>query len=143
MTGTESLLCSMLDCGVLDLSILDDVGYDLGEICEDLISEKIRPTLNLITGEIFRKGRDALTEKLRWKLEEMAHERDGYDRGSEDYEMMQEQIDELDSCDPEVDVDWFFNCLDTHVYFLNNEDVYRKYLADEISDIESDMGFSF
>ena len=32
MTGTESLLCSILDCGVLDLSILDDVGYDLGEI---------------------------------------------------------------------------------------------------------------
>ena len=59
MTGTESLLCSVLDCGILDLSILDDVGYDLGEIYDELIAEGIRPTLNLITGEIFEKGKDA------------------------------------------------------------------------------------
>lgn len=143
MTGAESLLCSILDCGVLDLSILDDVGYDLEEIVENLRSNGIRPSLDIITGEIFRKGRDALAEKLREKLEKMACERDGCDEGSDKYEMMQEQIDELESCDPEEDVDWFCNCLDTHVYFLNNEDVYRKYLADEISDIESDMGFSF
>lgn len=143
MTGTESLLCSVLDCGILDLSILDDVGYDLGEIYDELIAEGIRPTLNLITGEIFEKGKDALSDRLRDKLEEMACERDEYDGGSEEYKMMQEQIDELDSCDPEEDVDWFCNCLDTHVYFLNNEDIYRKYLADEISEIESDMGFSF
>lgn len=55
----------------------------------------------------------------------------------------QDMIDELESCDPEEDVEWFCNCLDTSVWFRSNEDIYRKYLEDEISDIEDNMGFEF
>ena len=55
----------------------------------------------------------------------------------------QEQIDELECCDPEEDVEWFCNCLDTSIWFRDNEEIYRKYLEDEISDIEENMGFEF
>lgn len=143
MTGTESLLCCLLGCGTLDLDILDDVGYDLGEIVEDLQSNGIKPTLNAITDKIFLKGQQTLSEKLQEKLDEMAQERDGYDGDSEEYEGLQEKIDELESCDPDEDVDWFCNYLDTSIWFTDNEEIYRKYLSDEISEIEDDMGFDF
>lgn len=52
-------------------------------------------------------------------------------------------IDELECCDPEEDVEWFCNCLDTSIWFKDNEEIYRKYLEDEISDIEENMGFEF
>lgn len=32
MSSLDSLLFVLLDCGSLDISILDDVGYDLGDI---------------------------------------------------------------------------------------------------------------
>lgn len=143
MKGVESLLCSLLDCGYLDLDILDDVGYDLGEIADDLMERGIKPTLNAITEEIFYKGQQSLSEKLQEKLEEMAQERDKYDGDSEEYDTLQEQIDELECCDPYIDVDWFCNCLDTSIWFSGNEEIYRKYLVDEIEEIESNMGFSF
>lgn len=143
MTGAESLLCSLLDCGTLDLAILDDVGYDLGEIAEELQDEGIKPTLNAITGEIFRKGQEELSEKLEEKIDELESERDEYDEDSDEYEELQEQIDELECCDPERDVDWFCNCLDTSIWFSQNEEIYRKYLKDEISEIEDNMGFEF
>lgn len=143
MTGAESLLCSLLDCGTLDLTILDDVGYDLGEIAEELQDEGIKPTLNAITGEIFRKGQEELLEKLEEKIDELESERDEYDEDSDEYEELQEQIDELECCDPERDIDWFCNCLDTSIWFFQNEEIYRKYLEDEISEIEDNMGFEF
>ena len=71
MTGAESLLCSLLECGTCDLSILDDVGYDLGEIAEDLQSSGIKPTLNAITDEIFTKGQRELKEALDDKISEL------------------------------------------------------------------------
>ncbi len=143
MTGTESLLCCLLDCGTLDLGILDDVGYDIGEIAEDLQDNGIKPTLNAITGEIFYKGQQALIEKLEEKIGELESERDDYDEDSEEYETLQEQIDELECCDPERDIEWFCNCLDTSIWFSDNEEIYRKYLADEIKEVENDMGFEF
>lgn len=143
MTGAESLLCSLLECGTCDLSILDDVGYDLGEIAEDLQSRDIKPTLNAITEEIFRNGQRELKIELDDKISELENERDDCEEDSEEYENLQEQIDELECCDPEEDVSWFCNCLDTSVYFVNNEEIYRKYLEDEISDIEENMGFEF
>ncbi len=33
---------ALLECGSLDLQILDDVGYDLGEIVEELQAEGIK-----------------------------------------------------------------------------------------------------
>lgn len=74
ITNTEILLCSFLECGTLDLSILDDVEYDLGEIVEDLQAEGIKPTLNVITSKIFYKGQDELREKLSEKILELEEE---------------------------------------------------------------------
>lgn len=145
MSNTDSLLMSLLECGSCDLSILDDVGYDLGEIADDLIREGVKPTLNAITGEIFRKGQSELTEKVRDVIEDTRRDmEEAEDEGDADeYEKLKEKLEALESLNPEEDIDWFCNCLDTSIWFAENEDIYREHLADEISDVEDNMGFSF
>ena len=56
MSALDGLLFVLLDCGSLDISILDDVGYDLGDIAVELQEEGVNVTLNNITDAIFRKG---------------------------------------------------------------------------------------
>lgn len=113
MSALDGLLFVLLDCGSLDISILDDVGYDLGDIAVELQEEGVKVTLNNITDAIFRKGQDELKDTLEDKISELEDERDECEEGSDEYEELQEQIDELECCDPEEDVEWFCNCLDT------------------------------
>lgn len=143
MSATDSLLMSLLECGSADLGILDDVGYDLGEIADDLLANGIKPTLNDITDEIFRKGQYELGRKVEEAIEEIERELDDTEEDAKEYEELQEKLSALEDLNTEEDVDWFCNCLDTSVWFVNNEEIYRKYLADEIKEIEDDMGFSF
>lgn len=109
----------------------------------ELQEEGVKVTLNNITDAIFRKGQDELKDALEEKISELEDERDECEEDSDEYEELQEQIDELECCDPEEDVEWFCNCLDTSIWFKDNEEIYRKYLEDEISDIEDNMGFEF
>ena len=143
MNGAESLLCSLLDCGYLDIQILDDVEYDLGEIAEQLMMQGIKPTLNRITGEIFWKGQCELNELLLEAIEETKSLIDEADEDTEEYERLTEKLEELETLDPENDIGWFCNCLDTSIWFSNNEEVYRKHLSQEIETVEGNMGFYF
>lgn len=131
MINQNSVLMAVLECGTDDLSILDDIGYDLGDIVEELIAGGIRPTLNAITGEVFRRGVEELTQRINDRLCEP-------EDGDND-----EVKAELRILNPKKDINWFCNCLDTHVYFVKNEEIYREYLPEAIKDIEDNMGFSF
>lgn len=139
----EDLLCVFLECGSLDLSILEDVGYDLGEIVEELQFEGIKPTLNAITDMIFLKGQREIAEKLEELIALMEEELEDAEEDSEEYEDLENALSELEDLNPEEDIDWFCNCLDTSIWFSDNEEIYRKYLEDVIEDVENDMGFSF
>ena len=142
----DELLMVLLECGSLDLSILDDVGYDLGEIAEDLIAEEVKPTLNMITDRIFCKGQFELEEAVKSAIEDRVNRQadtDDSDDGEAEYDRLQDEIDELECLNPEEDMGWFCNCLDTSCWFGDNEAIYRKYLAEEIDEIEGKMGFEF
>ena len=76
MSALDGLLSALLDCGSLDISILDDVGYDLGEIAVELQAEGVKITLNNITDAIFHKGQDELKDALENKISELEDERD-------------------------------------------------------------------
>lgn len=146
MDGLESLLAVMLECGSLDLQILNGVGYDLCEIVGELQADGIKPTLNVITGEIFRKGQLELIEAVKDAIEERKDQQantDNTEEGEAEYDLLQEEIDELESLNPEEDMYWFSNCLDTLCRFSNNEEIYRKYIPEAISNIEDNMGFEF
>ena len=70
-------------------------------------------------------------------------ETDDTKEGETEYDRLQDEIDELESLNPEEDMDWFCNCLDTSCWFSNNEEIYRKYIPEAISNIEDNMGFEF
>lgn len=139
----EDILLVLLECGSLDLRILDDVGYDLGEIVEELQTDGIKPTLNIITGEIFRKGQLELTGAVRDAIDERKNQKDNMEEGEVEYDRLQEEIDELESLNPWEDMSWYCNCIDTSCWFSNNEEIYRKYIPDATSNIEDNMGFEF
>ena len=123
----------------MDLDILEDVGYDLGKIASDLVDEGIKPTLNAITDMIFRKGVEDLKEKIHDRLRELDDVPDEIASAEE----VEEKRAKLESLDPDEDIEWFCNCLDTSIYFVKNNEIYQKYLEPELTDIESDMGFDF
>lgn len=142
----EDLLMALLECGSMDLSIIEDVGYDLGEIAEELKSEGLKISLNAITDMIFLKGQSELMEAVEDAIHDMEDQQTDLGDSEEDeeeYDRLQEEIDELESLEPDEDVAWYCNCIDTSIWFSNNEEIYRKYLADAIGDIEDNMGFEF
>lgn len=142
----EDILMVLLECGSLDLQILEGVGYDLGDIVEELSADGIKPTLNVITDEIFRRGQCELVAAVEDAIQERKDqqaETDDTKEGETEYDRLQDEIDELESLNPEEDMDWFCNCLDTSCWFSNNEEIYRKYIPEAISNIEDNMGFEF
>ncbi len=145
----EELLCVLLDCCRGDLLVLENVGYDLGEIVGQLWFEGFKPSLNTITDEIFSRGQQELEAAVKKKLQERKQEQEaileeiGYGGCAEGYNQLQEEIAKLESLNPENDMKWFCNYLDTSCWFSNNEDIYQEYLADEIKAIENNMGFNF
>lgn len=146
MNARDDLLMTILECGSMDLDILDDVGYDLGEIVRDLIDMGLKPTLNAITNAIFIKGRHELQEAIEEKVlekKDLQGKTDDTDEGEKEYDSLQEEIDVLESLNPDRDMNWYCNWLDTSCWFSENEAVYWKYLANEIRRIEDNMGFTF
>ena len=142
----EEILMVLLECGSQDLHILNDVGYSLGDIVEELVADGIKPKLNAITDEIFRRGQCELVAAVEDAIEERKDQQadtDDTEEGEAEYDRLQEEIDELESLDPEEDMEWFCNCIDTSCWFCNNEEIYRKYIPEAISNIEDNMGFEF
>ena len=58
-------------------------------------------------------------------------------------EDVQECLAELENLNPEEDIEYFCNCLDTHIRFINHEETYRRLFKIELEEIEHDMGFEF
>ena len=130
MSNQNIVLKTVLECGTADLSILDDIGYDLGEIIEEMLFEDIKPTLNNITSEVFEKGVSELEDLVKARIEDL----EGNDK---------ETLAALQSLEPRADINWYCNCLDTHIFFTSHEEIYREYLPKEIAQVEENMGFSF
>lgn len=134
----NAVLMAVLECGTSDLCMLDDIGYDLGEMVEEMIAGGIKPTLNTILGDVFRRGVEELEQLINdriCELEAVCNERDP----DEDEEST---LATLRSLTPWSDISWHCNCLDTGIYFCENEEIYREYLPEEISRVEDNMGFS-
>ncbi len=139
MAALDEICCAFLECGYLDLQILDDVGYSIGEIIDDLRDEDIKPTLNAITDEIFRRGVEDLKEKIDDRVRDLEYGLESCE--DDEREEMKQQKEALESLDPDEDIEWYCNCLDTSIYYVNNREVYEKQLEADIMDIECDMGF--
>lgn len=61
---TEKILCALLDCGSLDLAILEDTEYDIEDIVYGLQESEMQPTLGNIFENIVFKAQEELCEAL-------------------------------------------------------------------------------
>lgn len=140
------LLCNILECGAADLYLLDDIGYDLIEIYDDLIGQGVKPTLNELCAAVFLRGIDEMYEAVCERIESLKYEIRYADAMKLDEKAVSERREELDAIlllDPRADIAWHTNCQDTAIYFIANcdEDAYRKYFDSEIETAELHMGF--
>ena len=138
MTGTQSLLCEMLSCGSLDLELLNRVGYDWDEGLKQLDwPEGEGFTFNRLMRAVVDVGiiriREAVDDRI-CELEAVQNERELDDDEAE-------EMDALHRLDPDQDIEGFYNCLDTHVWFSRNGAVYRRYLERSLDSIEDNVGF--
>ena len=143
-TNQNTILKAVLHCGTMDLSILDDIEYDLGEIVEELIDEGIQPTLNQIMSEVFRKATEDMTEAVNEEIMYTREDLDDLDEDEEEQEtfhILQEKLSELLKLNPEEDIDWYCNCLDTSIYIKRNSEIYNRYMTDAVEKIGNLAGF--
>lgn len=161
LTTQECVMTKILDCGTADLSLLDDINYDLDDILDSLMENNCL-SLNGIFQEVFIKGAEELQEEFENKKEDIKAEilsriEEEKTEWVESGEMTQEELEEteeheelisdltlLESGDlqPTNDLEFYLNYQDTHV-FMKNIDFYRRYMENTIDDIEYKMGWSF
>lgn len=138
MNGTQSLLCEMLSCGTLDLELLDHVGYDWDEVLEQLDwPDGEGFTFNRLLMAVVDVGIIHLRQAVDYRLCEL----EGIENGRELYEYEAKEMESLRHLDPDQDIEGFYNCLDTHVWFRQNGSIYRRYLSSALDSFEDNVGF--
>ena len=161
MTMQVCILTKLLDCGSADLSLLEDINYDLDEILDGLMKNGDL-SINSLFREVFRTGamelkeefelqKDYIEERIKEELEEVRKECIEYGLMTEeqieedqDYIKLVTDLELLhsDELNPEEDIECYCNYMDTHV-FLKHIDFYRKWMESEVNDIEDKMGWEF
>lgn len=70
LTTQECVMTKILDCGTADLSLLDDINYDLDDILDSLMENNCL-SLNNIFQEVFVKGAEELQEEFENQKEDI------------------------------------------------------------------------
>lgn len=137
----ETLLCALLDCGTLDLTMLKDTDSDyLCDAIDRLKDEGAEISLNGIFNEMFYQAAGELNDALETRIGDLECFKDAgpLEEGEE------EELKALKTLNPEDDVTWYVNWMDTHIYICSDkEEIYREYLDGPIEELERLMGFEF
>jgi len=151
LTTQECIMTKILDCETADLSLLDDINYDLDNIIDSLMENHCL-NLNSIFQEVFLKGAEELQEEFEnqkedvkaeilYKIEE--NEAEDLTETEEHKELVSDlALLESGELNPVEDLGYYLNFQDTHI-FMKNIDFYRKYMENTVDDIEYKMGWYF
>lgn len=161
LTTKECVMTKILDCGVSDLLLLDDINYDLDDIIDDL-KDNQDLSLHGIFRMVFIKGACELQEEFENQKEDIKSEillrmEEEIEEFVESGEMTKEELEETEehkelvsdlallesgNLKPENDLSYYLNCQDTHV-FMKHIEFYRRYMENTVDDIEYKMGWNF
>lgn len=140
-SSRDLLLTALLECGTLDLCVLDRVGYDWCDVLDraegfGVSFEKLgfNGLMRLVVDMGIEDLATAIGDRI-CELEAITNER----------ELDEDEADELEMLrllDPEEDVNAYFNFLDTHAYLQKNQDIYRDYAQDEVKEFEENTGLN-
>lgn len=158
LTKQQEVLTRILDCGICDLDLLEDIQYDLDDIIDELVEADCL-SLNNIFKTVFEMGAmelqdvlnennvlDKIAEKMNQTIKDLMNsgvpkdeiqDDDEINELLDDYELLRNM--EIDIPD---ELTYYLNYQDTHVA-LKNADIYRKYFPDEMTAIEEKMGWEF
>lgn len=134
----KSVLCGLLDCGYLDLMILEDADEDcVCDAIDELKAEGLEVTLNGITSMMFSQAKWKLDEAVQNRIEEL----EGMEIIDDAEAAELEAIRELEV---ESDIQGWSNCLDTSISMVCEDwkiAIYEKYFSEVIDELEANMGF--
>lgn len=161
MATIDSILAFILGCGTADLSLLENLGYDIDPIIEGCIDDgdlslygiirRVADTAAFDLQEALDEQRDAIRDAMH---EQLAFERSEFiDSGEmteeelnecDDYKELIRDLELLNSNElrPVYDVDIAFNFLATQVG-ITNLGWYKRWMESVVDEIEDKMGFSF
>lgn len=136
----NDLIRAVLDCGVDDLSMLDDTGADLFKVVERMRFEGLEITLNGIMEKIFMEGisrMDEAVKEARKKLEREEEVELLTEAGYEQLEAIRQH-----NLSPQSDFTYYVNCLDTHLNCdSSKKEVYEEMFEQEMQDLTDYTGF--
>ena len=143
----EEILMELLECGSLDLGMLDECEYNFYDILEecDSFTEKLK-FCDILYGAIclYQKNISNKIDERISELDDLMEELD--DQGLADTEEFAEYEEEqkaLKELDPYEDITNFINYIDTSIGIPdeNKKEIYSKYLSDIINEEDEQIGF--
>lgn len=169
---SKLVMMHLLKCGSCDISMLDEIEYNLDDILDELMEDNRLSLENIVVEAVF-KGVGELQELIDFIkpdviedlqiLEEclpketddadiITQKADALDENAiylsnkydiEYSDQISEYIEAISNINPSDDVQFYFNFLCSNIYFENYGDIYRRFFDDQVSEIERKIGFYF
>ena len=133
MNKRDGLLCEILDCGVDDLGMLDDVEYGWHYIIHRMKIFQAELSFNSLMYHVVSMGKDCIQDSVGDRIHELGKKTS----------WTREEVDELEalrSLRPEADFQSYHNYLDTNVWCEKNADIYTRYLQYALDQFEDNTG---
>ena len=138
----------LLECGILDLNMLDGCEYDFYDVLQECNSFTEKPKLNdILYGAICiyqRNIQEKINERIS-ELDDLMEELDDYGEADteefSEYEKEQAALKKLNPCE---DIELFINSIDTSIYIKDEQKkaTYNKYLSDIVNEEDDRLGFA-
>lgn len=127
-------LSELLDCGYCDVSILEDIEYDITDLAEYCKINFGEVNLGGIVISAFSFGLSDIYKSIERRIQEL----DAEDVLTDE---QKEEVEALKVLDPHGDADWYFNFLDTSIWFHKNKELYEKHCQEECDEFYEKTGY--
>lgn len=132
-TGRDNFLMAILECGIDDLRLIDGVKYDW----RDIIDRECLPVdINVLMEMVIRHGYDQIEQSVNVRIDTLRST-------VMDHKLTEEQSEELRELDklrPHEDFEAYYNWIDTHVWCVRHEEIYKRYLMKALDSFADGTG---
>lgn len=139
MMEVEELFANLLNCNTEDWACLENINTDIREIAKRIAENEGRmPDLEDILDEIFKDG----IKMMELAVEDKIQEYEILCKHNSDNKEEKEILEKLKTLNPEEDMTYYVNYLDSNMSIIKNKDIYEEYFANTIVEIEDMTGYS-
>lgn len=137
-SNAEYLLSTLLQCGTADLSLLEDVDYDLDEIAKECQEEFGCLELNAMMEIVFSRGLEELDTAVKDRIAQL----EAIENEQELDEDEKKELDCIRELHPLEDAEQYHNFLDTSIWWRDDDKVgYCLYFQDALDNFYKMTGF--